>query len=205
MRERILTKAKELFFKFGLRSVSMDDICRELGISKKTLYQHFETKDKLIKEGMTKQMEEDVCMMKNAQTNAFNAIDELLQLSEYVAAMLSELSPTLLYDCQKYYGSIWVEFEKINSEHIYNDIHRNLKRGITEGLYRNDFDIDIITKLYLGLSNNSTNVDIFPPQKYNTKAVFQTHIMYHIRGIATPKGMEVLHDLLEKQKIITTN
>ncbi len=200
MKEKILSKAKELFFKFGLRSVSMDDICRELGISKKTIYLHFDTKDKLIEGGMKQHKEEEVAVMKAIRLNAHNAIDELLRLSQHVAEMLTELTPTLIYDCQKYYREIWTEFETLNNEYIYNDIHSNLKRGVAEGLYRDDFDIDIIAKLYLSLSSSVIDLDTFPSQKYNTRVVFQTYIMYHLKGIATPKGMEILHQLLEKQK-----
>jgi TetR/AcrR family transcriptional regulator, cholesterol catabolism regulator len=200
MKEKILSKAKELFFKFGLRSVSMDDICRELGVSKKTIYLHFETKDKLIEDGMKLHKEEEIAVMKEIRTNAHNAIDELLCLSAHVAEMLTEVTPTLIYDCQKYYREIWTQFETLNNEYIYNDIHSNLKRGVAEGLYRDDFDIDVIAKLYLSLSSSLTNMDVFPSQKYSTKTVFQTFMMYHLRGIATPKGMEVLHHLLEKQQ-----
>jgi TetR/AcrR family transcriptional regulator, cholesterol catabolism regulator len=200
MKEKILSKAKELFFKFGLRSVSMDDICRELGVSKKTIYLHFDTKDKLIEDGMKQHKEEEIALMEDIRENANNAIDELLRLSGHVSEMLTELTPTLIYDCQKYYREIWTQFEELNNEYIYSHIYSNLKRGIVEGLYRADFDMDIVAKLYLNLSSSITNIDVFPAQKYNTKIVFQTFIMYHIRGIATPKGIAVLHHLLEKQK-----
>ena len=205
MKENILKKALELFFKFGLRSVSMDDISRELGISKKTLYQYFPTKDQLINDCMLLHMEGEKCSLAAIQVNAKNAIDELLQLTKHVTEMLSELTPRLIYDCQKYHRESWEAFEKFNNEHISNDIRCNIKRGVQEGLFRNDFDVEIVTKLYLGLSNAIIDVDVFPTQKFNTTNVFETLMMYHIRGIATPKGLEILFVLLKEKENSGTN
>ena len=205
MKENILQKALELFFKFGLRSVSMDDISRELGISKKTLYQYFPTKDQLINDCMLLHMEGEKNSMAAIKANALNAIDELLQLTKHVTEMLSELTPTLIYDCQKYHRESWEAIEKFNNEHISNDIRCNIKRGVQEGLFRNDFDVEIVTKLYLGLSNAITNLNVFPPQKFNSTNVFETLMMYHIRGIATPKGLEILLMLLKDKEILDIN
>lgn len=124
----ILEKVHQLFMKYGLKSVSMDDISRQLGISKKTLYQCVENKRDLIKEVFQKHIEEEEAAISEIVAKSKDAVDEMIGIARFVTALLREISPTTLYDMQKYYGDIWGMMEALHQDHIYTVIKTNLDR-----------------------------------------------------------------------------
>jgi TetR/AcrR family transcriptional regulator, cholesterol catabolism regulator len=191
-KEKIIKAATALFFKYGIRSVSMDDLAKELGMSKKTIYVHFKDKDELLKAAMLAHDEAEKEILKSFQQEATNAIDEMLRIAQYVERMLKQVSPTMLYDMQKYHREAWELMNKMHNEDIYKEILMNIERGIKEDLYRKDFNIDIVSKIYVNTAANCANSDLFPPNQYNMNDIVQTNIMYHLRGIVTHKGLALL-------------
>lgn len=198
MKEKIIKESTQLFFRFGVRSVSMDDIAKEIGISKKTLYVHFKDKDELIKECMLVHDLEEKEILKSCQRDATNAIDEMIRIAKYVERMLSQVSPTMIYDLQKYHREAWEMINKMHNEDIFKEIETNLHRGINEGLYRNDFNVDIIARIYITTTSLCTNPDFFPPNLYNINEIVKTNILYHLHGIVSPKGMALLELMKEE-------
>ena len=187
----ILDKVQELFMKYGLKSVSMDDISRKLGISKKTLYQCVANKRDLIKEVFQKHIEEEEAAIDKIVANSKDAVDEMIEIARFVTALLREVSPTTLYDMQKYYGDIWGMMEALHQDHIYSVIKTNLDRGISEGLYRKDLNTDIIAKLYVGKTLLIVDEDVFPLKDYNKENLYLEYVHYHLHGIALPKGLKL--------------
>jgi AcrR family transcriptional regulator len=196
LKQHILTKAFELFMRYGIKSITMDDLSRELGISKKTLYQYVQNKADLIEQLFEQHIEQEKHIMAHIQRDSVDAIDELLKIARYVIQKLCELSPTTVLDLQKYYPGIWQEVEALQRRHVYDIIRGNLERGIREGVYRNDMNLDIIAKLYVSKSMLVAEGSLFPPGEYGISRLFREFISYHIYGIASLKGRQELEKRL---------
>ncbi len=188
----ILQKSHALFMRYGIKSVTMDDIARELAVSKKTLYQFFENKADLLQQIANENMEKDKAVMAKALTDSKNAIDEFLHMARYITNEISQISPTALYDMQKYYPEIWQSFQDFSESQIFDNIKLNLERGIREGIYRPEIDSDIIAKLYVSKTNCVIDEESFPSKKYDKVKLFKQFFTYHVYGIATPKGLKLL-------------
>ncbi|HZG00109.1 MAG TPA: TetR/AcrR family transcriptional regulator, partial [Chitinophagales bacterium] len=138
LQERILHTADDLFRKYGVRSVTMDDLAKHLSISKKTLYQYYTDKDALvtkITDDTIRRIDRDMEMIR---TESENALDETVRILQYMRGMIASFQPTFLYDLQKYYPKAYNVFADYRERHIKNSILFNIRRGIKEGLYRKD-------------------------------------------------------------------
>jgi len=195
--KEIIEKVSVLYMKYGIKSVTMDDVARELGISKKTLYQYFTDKDDLVKKVVDYQMDRQHECMKDFASAKVNAIEELLMVSKLIADFLKSVNPSVTYDIQKYYPEIWKNISSDRRDHIYNQIADNMKRGIKEGLYRKDLIIDIIAHIYLFRLENAQMLDIINENKYTYEEIFNTFFSYHIRGIANQKGIAYLESKMK--------
>jgi len=180
----------------------MDDISKKLGISKKTLYQCVDNKADLIHKIMFQRIESELVFMEEIRSSAKDAIDEMLGISKHVTQTLREISPTTIYDLHKYYREIWNMVEVFQHKHIYNFIKTNLEQGIEQGYYRTDFNPDIITKFYLAKNLLVVDQDMFPLRDYNKEKLFQAFIEYHIRAVASGKGLKKLDYYLAKEKAV---
>ncbi|MCG8332615.1 MAG: TetR/AcrR family transcriptional regulator [Chitinophagales bacterium] len=176
----------------------MDDIAREMGMSKKTLYQYFDNKTDLLEQIFLQHIEDEKEMMGNIKARAADAIEEIVEVGRYVVSLLREVSPTAVYDLQKYYWSIWVELEALHKQYIYESIRENILWGIKQGFYRSNLDADIIAKLFVGKTSLIVDEEMFPAKDYQKGELFQEFINYHIQGIASVKGRQ----LLEKYQAI---
>ena len=132
------------------------------------------------------------CGKIRALTDSKNAIDEFLQMARYITNEISQISPTALYDMQKYYPEIWQTFQDFSESQIFDNIKLNLERGIREGIYRPEIDSDIIAKLYVSKTNCVIDEESFPSKKYDKVKLFKQFFTYHVYGIATPKGLKLL-------------
>ena len=147
-KQKILDQTFDLIMKYGIRSVSMDDISRGIGISKKTIYQYFDNKKSLIKEVIENYIKKDETDITSIINKAEDAIDEMLQVAKHVLVFLRSMSPSMMFDTQKYYPQIWKIVESRHFNFIQNTVVVNIKRGQEEGFYCNDIDADIISKMY---------------------------------------------------------
>ncbi len=198
---KILTLAKEKFMRYGIRSVSMDDIARDLGMSKKTLYTHFRTKQGLVETIAVKFIEVDKQEIERISKNSENALDEIVQVAAYVIQTLRKVPEIALYDMKKYYHGCWNHFDRFHKEFIYNTIYANIERGKEEGLYRADADAEILARLYVGKSMLITDQDMFPMHQYPKADLFRQLILYHIHGLASEKGLMQLEKYFEAQQL----
>jgi AcrR family transcriptional regulator len=196
----IIVKVSDLYLKYGIKSVTMDDVARELGISKKTLYLHFKDKDELVKKVVDYHMDVSLAEMRNLASKKINAIEELLMLSQYLSQFLKQINPSVTYDLQKYYPEIWKNIATGRRDHIYKQIKENMKRGIKEGFYRSDQNIDIIAYFYLFRMEMSKTLDLIVENKYSFEEIFNTLFSYHIRGIANQKGIEYLECKIKNEQ-----
>ncbi|MCB0428912.1 MAG: TetR/AcrR family transcriptional regulator [Flavobacteriales bacterium] len=199
-RIKIIQKAGELFLRCGVRSLTMDDVSRELAISKKTLYKHVSDKSDLVQQVMKFHLEEDQQCFQELQEGDLNAIDELFEVSRVVSEKLSSFHPSVLFDLQKYYPEAWELFQNHKTEFIYNCMARNMERGIQQGLYRDNLNIPVIAKIYIARMDIVFNVDIFPADQFRTHEVYVEMLRYHVRGIASEKGIKYLVKKLQNMQ-----
>lgn len=200
--KNILSKVRSLYLKFGIKSITMDDVATELGMSKKTLYQYVRDKSDLIEkfienEAVIKQKEICECFKVG-----FNAIEELFEISLYMNKLLREQNPATEYDLKKYYPEHYKKLIKARREGIYNYILANLKKGKKEELYREEMNEEVIAKLYLSRVESIHLNDLYSVEEYTSIKIYTELLNYHIRGIATEKGiMELekkIHELERK-------
>lgn len=196
MRERILQETEELTFRYGIKSVAMDDIARELGISKKTIYQHFEDKDAIILAVVRSHFEKERCIALEKQAEAKDPIQEVVWSSEMMRQQMAEMNPTVMFDMKKYHPKAWELFAEFKNNFVQSFIKENLLRGIEEGLYRNDINIEILAKMRLELVEIGFDPQVFPTAKFNMMDIQLVFLDHFIRGVVTEKGLELYQKYL---------
>ncbi len=196
---RIISGAMELFYRFGIRSITMDDVARHLAMSKKTLYQYVEDKNDMVMKCCMHDMMDTECIFKNIAEGATDAIGELIQFMKHMESMFSRMNPNMVYDMQKYYPEVWKKFREFKEKNIMAMIEANLKKGIEQKLYRKDINIPVVARLRLEEVEMGLNPSIFPPDKYNFGSVQIALFDHFMHGITTLKG----HRLINKYRQIT--
>jgi TetR/AcrR family transcriptional regulator, cholesterol catabolism regulator len=193
-KERIMTKAKQLFMQYGIRSVSMDDIANSLGMSKKTLYQYYADKDELVDAVVDDHIAaiQSDCM--RSHQDATDAIHEIFMTMEMIMHEFNNMNPMLLYDLEKFHFRSYHRFRDHKDKFLAKIIRENLEWGVKEELYRNEIDIDVICKFRLESMMIPFNVSVFPPGKYNLAVLSEKIIQHFVYGLATIKG----HKLIQK-------
>jgi len=190
--KNILVKVSDLYNKYGIKSITMDDVARELSISKKTLYQFVTDKDDLVGKYIDYQIElrqEEICKCFKSE---LNAIEELFSISLFMNKMMREQNPATDYDLKKYYPNHYQTVVKIRRERMFSYLLINLRKGKEEGLYRPEMNEDTIAKLYLSRSENIHLDTLFTVEEFTSIKLFVELLTYHVRGIATEKGIEIL-------------
>jgi len=187
--QEILEKTVELFYEFGIRNLSMDDISRSLGISKKTLYLYVKSKEDLIdKLFYYDEMKWDNEMSK-LKTDNINAIEILLQVSLRVFEEMDRFNPKLTFELKKYYEHNFQQFMVRKQNHIFGQISRNIEKGIAEGLYRNDVNVELVAGLYVRNLVMMHNNDFCIVENITFDDLFKVMFENHIRAISSPKGI----------------
>jgi AcrR family transcriptional regulator len=199
-KERIIQEAKNLFLRLGIRSVSMDEIATQMGISKKTLYQHFQDKDQLVDlvlEEQIKQMQAETIQTVHSSSNA---IGEIFNTMDMMVRHSSNMNPMVLFDLQKYHFGSFQKFAAHKNDFLFNIISNNLKKGVEEGLYRSDINIEILSKFRLETLMIGFNMDAFPTNKFNVTDVSLVIIENFLYGLATEKGFNMIESYKNKRK-----
>lgn len=196
----IIKKAEQLFFNYGIKSISMDDLSREMSISKKTLYTFVDNKDELVYLVVQNHIDKEKEKSEAAIHQSKNSLDEFIKIIMHNHDELNSLNQNVIYDLQKYHPKSWgllVEFTEI---YIFNHILHNLKRGIKEGLYRDDMNPETIAFIYISsidaiLKNiHAKNKDI------NVATTLKEYAMYHLHGILSDKGKVFLKNHFNQQE-----
>lgn len=185
----LMDKIVAMFFEFGIRNLNMDDISRNLGISKKTLYQSFKSKEDLIEKLFYyDQMKWDIEMAK-MKIDEMNAIEILLQVSLKVYEEMGNFNPKLKFELKKYYEPLFQQFMTRKQNHIFTQIMKNIERGKLEGLYREDVNGELAASLYVRILVDMHNKDYCFVENITFDQVFETMFENHIRAISTPEGI----------------
>ena len=197
MQEKLLKEIGEMFMTYGVRSISMDDISRHMGISKKTLYQHFKDKNELVEKVTEHVIEERQTEYEEVTKEASNAIEELFLMSKCLRSHLANLNPSLIFDLKKFHMKAWNLF--LDYEHItvYESMKDNLKRGKEEGFFRVGININVLAKLRVEQVHMSFDPHVFPKDDFDFTEVHMQMYDHYVYGICTDKGLK----LYEKYKI----
>ena len=194
IKDRILNHAQKLFTRNGIKSVSMDDIAADMAISKKTLYKWFENKDQLVQAGMTRHLEGTQLDCNTMIQGSTSAIDELFQMLEWVKQEFSNVHPSIFYDLQKFHPTTWQLWQAHKTEFILSQIIQNLRRGIAEGLFRADLDVDVIARLRLAQIELQFDPDIYPARAFGNERVSVALLEHFMLGVATLKGHKLINE-----------
>lgn len=199
-KERILIKAEELFMQFGIRSVSMDDIANNLGMSKKTLYQYYADKDELVDAVIGDHISDIQFECMECRVNAKDAVHEIFLTMEHILEELRNMNPMLLYDLEKFHYRSYQRFKEYKGNFLADLIRKNIEWGIREELYRPETNIDVMCKFRLESIMIPFNVAVFPPGKYNLAFVSQELIEHFVYGLATIKGHKLIQKYNQQRK-----
>jgi len=200
-REKIIESATELFMRYGIRSVTMDDVAKEASMSKKTLYQHFQNKDSLVTEGVKKHFEIERSEFEAIQSQADNAIHELILTAQCVRKHLFKTNPSLLLDMQKFHASAWKEYLDFKQGAIKGQIEDNIKRGIAEGYFRSGMDPEILAIFRVESVQMIFDPKVYPNDRFDFAEV-QMQIMDHfINGLLTDAGRKKYEEYGENEMI----
>ncbi len=197
MKDKILAKSAEMFLSLGVKSVTMDEIASELGISKKTIYAHYSTKTKLIEATALFVFENISCGVQAIRNEKKDPIEELYSIKDFALEHLKNEKSSPQYQLQKYYPKIF-EMVKTKQQKIMEDqIKENLERGIARGLYREDLPLDFTSRIYFVGMLGIKDRDLFPENDYSTNELIEKHLEYHLRAIVTEKGRSSLIKFLK--------
>lgn len=200
VKENIISEAINLFMKNGLRSVTMDDIAKHLGISKKTIYQHFKDKEEIIIQSTSVVFDLENKMMEEIENGSENAVEELYKLTLCLRERIKNTSTTALYDMKKYYQKAWTKYKDFKHDVIYNSVIKNLKRGMEEGLFRSDINPEVLAQLRIEEIELSFNKDVFPEDKFSLVEVHEQLFEHFTYGILSEKGFTLFETYKHKVK-----
>ncbi len=197
MREKIVIKAKEMFLKLGFKSITMDDIAFEMGISKKTIYKYFSNKELLIEESTQMVHEEVRETIESTVANNHNAIEENFEIRRMFKEMFkySETSP--VYQLKKHYPEVYQRVVGYQIEICQGCFRDNILKGISEGLYRDTIDVENYVKFYYTLIFSISENTALEKEVSNLE---QIALEYHIRAMSTSSGIKELEKQLKNNK-----
>lgn len=198
MQEQIIEKATEMYLTLGFKSVTMDDIANEMGISKKTIYQHFANKNDLV-EAVTMQMFDTIsCGIDQICLEDKNPITEIFEIKNFVMQNLKDEKASPIYQLQKYFPKTFKCLRNKQFDKMEDCVIRNLKKGIELGLYRNDLNLDFVSRIYYSGIHSTKDKEVFPDTMFNAVQLEEMYLEYHLRGIVTEKGLKVLEKITNK-------
>jgi len=197
MREKIIHKSGELFLTLGFKSVTMDDIANALGISKKTIYQHFDNKTKLI-EATTTNMFENICGGIDCICEAsHNPIEELYDIKMYVMNYLKDEKTSPQFQLKKYYPQIFQSLQMKQFEKMYVSVKDSIQKGVDTGLFRENIDVDFISRMYFNGMTGIKDENIFPSERFTMDYLMESYLEYHLRAICNENGLLTLHKFIK--------
>ncbi|MUU79311.1 TetR/AcrR family transcriptional regulator [Winogradskyella endarachnes] len=199
MKEKIIIKSTELFLNLGFKSVTMDDIANEMGISKKTIYQHFQNKTKLVETTAMHVFENISCGIDDICALDKNPVEEIYEIKRFVMLHLKDEKSSPQYQLQKYYPKIYASLKTKQFQKMLGCVTRNLERGVAQNLYRDSIEIDFIARLYFNSMTSLKDQDIFPRENFSMAMLMNNFLEYHLRGICSNKGLEKIANLNTNQ------
>ena len=191
----LIGSVAQLFMRLGIKSLTMDEIARQLGVSKKTLYKYASDKKELVTKAVRLAIDEEECVLSEMHKAEGSAIDKIFAINIMISEKLQSIQPAVIFDMQKYYPEAWAIMEEHKCVFIHNQIKENLEEGIKQGLYRKNMDPELVARIYVTLINSIFDSPIYPSSNHSFKEMHTEVVRYHLRGITNEKGAEYMQQL----------
>lgn len=200
VKKRILEQSLQLFIQYGIRSVSMDDLASEVGVSKKTIYHYYKDKNQLVEEAVIAILNKNFCDCEETREIAKNAIEESFMLIQQSDEFFSMLNPLILYDLKKYHTKGYEKFLEYKDNQLYNMLKANIEWGIKDGLFREDINVELITIFRLETIITAFLPDFQSKVHLSIKEIHKELFYLFMSGIATKKGYTLIDKLKQKRE-----
>ena len=194
----IVEKANTLFRTFGFRGVTVDDICRECGISKKTIYNYYSDKESLANETIKFHYNNLYKEIKTIINLSGNSIETFFKISSHFRETLNDTTPLFVHDLKKFHPELYKNHQDYKEKLFEKSLQKVLIAGKEEGLIRNDINEKIISKLRIEMIEIGFNQDIFPLKKYDYRDIQLISFDLFLRGVVTSDGLKVYEKFLKK-------
>jgi AcrR family transcriptional regulator len=191
--ERIIAGGEELFLSAGIKSVTMDDIAKHLGMSKKTIYQFFKDKNELVMALVKKKLQEDEDQMATIISQSANVIEEMINMMKCSEEIFSRINPIVIHDMQKYHPDAWKQFQNFKADVLVRTLEELLSKGIKQGYIRPDIDVKIIARMRVSQVEMGFNINLFPVSEFSPWKVQYQFLEHFNYGICTLKGYKLLN------------
>ena len=199
IKQKITSTSLALFMKYGVKSITMDEIAREASVSKKTIYQHFSDKNHLVFEVTKKELSEDQCFFEGLQAECENAIEEVLKIAVHIREHISQMNPSLLYDLKKYHTKAWDYYNQHKTECYERSVSNNLSRGVEEEYYRPTINVAILSRMRMMQVETALGGEAFTSTEFNIVEVHMQILEHFIMGVVTEKGLKLYNQYLSNE------
>ncbi len=203
-KQRIQKAAHDLVMQYGIRSVSMDDIAANLGMSKKTIYQYFKDKDELVEAVVDEVISTNQCACKADIDRSENAVHEIFLVMEMMAEMFKTMNPFILHDMQKYHPTAFSKFKKHKNEFLYNVCTQNMLRGVKEELYRPELAVDILCRYRVETMFIPFSPEFQQSLKHSLGKIEEEILMHFLFGLVSQKGYKQIIKYREQKTKLTS-
>jgi AcrR family transcriptional regulator len=200
MKEKILDTATELFLNLGFKSVTMDDLAEEMGISKKTIYSHFGNKTDLVKQCTMNLFHKISHGINCICDQGENPIAELYEIKRFALMNLKNEKASPLYQLKKYYPRIHHTLHQKQYEVVKECVKTNIQRGVEMGIYRKELNVEFISRIYFAGMTSLKDDSLFPRHEFPMVELMDHYLEYHLRAIVTPEGRKTLNNLINSNQ-----
>ncbi len=206
-RDRIQQVAHDLLMKYGIRSITMDDIASGLGMSKKTIYQFFKDKDELVTAIVLTMISRNQGLCNADRERSGNAVHEMLLAMDMATEIVQSMNPSVLFDLQRYHQKAFQHFLAHKNDFLLSMIRHNIERGIREGLYRSGINVEVMARFRVESMFIPFNPDFVKHSGSSLVEIEKQVIIHFLYGLVTAKGYELVNGYLAESNIkhITPN
>jgi len=179
----------QLFLQYGYKSVTMDDIAKHMGVSKKTIYVHFPTKDELVEQSAVNHLDGIIKKINVISKQSKDPIIELYQIKKEALNHLSSEKNSPQYQLQKYYPSLYSKLKEKEFSALSGLFSNSIQEGIQTGIFRKDIDVDFVVRIFFNGIRGITNIKLFPIEIYKIEDLLLNFSEYHLRALCTHEGI----------------
>ncbi len=197
---QIIIKVSSLFQRFGIKSITMDDVAKHLGISKKTLYDFFIDKEDLVRQVLMHDYDLKLQAFLEIEQKNLNAIEELFEVYKMITETYKDYNPSVEYDVRKYYPSLFFQLREVKRTRMFELSMKNMKKGKREGFFRSELNESLIARLHVFRVENILESDIFTLEELTSFRVFHELFVYHLYGILSQQGREYMEENFKRFK-----
>lgn len=202
IKQKILQKAEEMFQKFGYSKVTMEEIASSLNISKKTLYKHFSNKEHILKE----MVHENKCEVDNFIEELMNDkatpfIEKLKKFMNFIAKISKKMEGTMVHDIMKSHPEVWKDIEQFRENRAYKNLSNLIKDGITDGIFRNDVNTEVVVLAYVSAIHTLINPDTLSKLPVSADQAFSDILKILFEGLFTSDGRRKYKNIIKNESL----